>query len=289
MQPARTSSADRATSPMLADLSTEALARFLDEARVKGGAVALLPIGSTEPHGPHLPLSTDILLSEEACLRAARVFAQRGVPALVAPSIAYGVTRYAAGFRGAVSVTEATLIGLLTDVARALLDDGFAHVALVNNHLEPEHVAAIDRAAAVLASERGAKHVSFPNQLTRRWGRTLTDEFKRGDCHAGRYETSLVLATRAELVDDTVARGLATLPISLSRAIADANGAPVRFADIGMHRAYTGAPADATPTEGEATYERLVEMIVTEVTERLGAAGEPGAPANVPQKEEKQR
>jgi creatinine amidohydrolase len=267
---------------MLADLSTEALARFLDEARPQGGAVALLPIGSTEPHGPHLPLSTDILLSEEACLRAARAFAQRGVPALVAPSVAYGVTRYAAGFRGAVGVTEATLVGLLTDVARALLDDGFAHVALVNNHLEPEHVAAIDRAAAVLASERGAKCISFPNQLTRRWGRTLTDEFKRGDCHAGRYETSLVLATRAELVDGNVARGLATLPISLSRAIADANGAPVRFADIGMDRAYTGAPAEATPIEGEATYERLVEMIVTEVTERLGAAGEPAKPANAP-------
>jgi len=274
---------------MLADLSTEALARFLDDARGKGGAVALLPIGSTEPHGPHLPLSTDILLSEEACLRAARAFGQRGMPSLVAPPIAYGVTRYAAGFRGAVSVSEATLVGLLTDVTRALLDDGFAHVALVNNHLEPEHVAAIERATAIIAAERGTKCVSFPNQLTRRWGRTLTDEFKRGDCHAGRYETSLVLATRADLVDDDVARGLATLPISLSRAIADANGAAVRFADIGMHRAYTGAPAEATPTEGEATYERLVEMIVTEVTERLGAAGEPAKPANAPQKEEKQR
>ena len=274
----------------LADLSTEGLAHFLDEARAKGGAVALLPIGSTEPHGPHLPLSTDILLSEEACRRAVRALGERGMPALVAPPIAYGVTRYAAGFRGTVSISEATLVGLLTDVARALLDDGFLHVGFVNNHLEPEHVAAIERATALVAAERGNSRVSFPNQLTRRWGRTLTDEFKRGDCHAGRYETSLVLAARADLVDGEVARGLAALPISLSRAIADAKGAPVRFADIGLHRAYTGAPAEATPAEGEATYERLVEMIVTEVTERLrDAASEPTTPANAPHKEEKHR
>jgi creatinine amidohydrolase len=278
----------RRTGIALADFSTEALSAFLETARASGGAAALVPIGSTEPHGPHLPLATDILLSEEACRRAARALAERGIPTLVAPSIAYGITRYAAGFRGAIGVSEATLVSLLTDVARALLDDGFAHVALVNNHLEPEHVTAVERATAVVAAERGARSISFPNQLTRRWGRTLTDEFKRGDCHAGRYETSLVLATRADLVDSDAAQRLAALPISLSRAIAAANGAPLRFADIGMNRAYTGAPAEATTAEGEATYERLVEMITTEVTEHLPTAAEQETkPAPAPQKEEK--
>jgi creatinine amidohydrolase len=208
----------------------------------------------------------------------------------VAPSVGYGVTRYAAGFRGAVGISEATLIGLLTDVARALLEDGFLHVALVNNHLEPEHVAAIERAATAIAAERGSSCISFPNQLTRRWGRTLTDEFKRGDCHAGRYETSLVLATRPDLVDGDAARRLVAVPISLSQAIAAAGGAPVRFVDIGMHRAYTGAPAEGTLAEGEATFERLVEMIVTEVVDHMHAAREQAtAPEAAPQKEEKQR
>lgn len=256
---------------LLADRSTEALAAFLDEARTRGGAVALIPIGSTEPHGPHLALATDVVLSEEACRRAVPALAARGVAALVAPSLSYGVTRYAAGFRGAIGVSEATLIALVSDVATSLLGDGFAHVALVNNHLEPEHVAAIERAAAAIAAQHGAHRVSFPNQLTRRWGRTLTDEFKRGDCHAGRYETSLMLAARPDLVDGAAARALAPLPISLSQAIAAAKGAAVRFTDIGMHRAYTGAPAEATAGEGEATYAHLVEMIVTEVTEVLSA------------------
>ena len=151
------------------------------------------------------------MLSEEACGRAARDLEGRGIAALVAPSISYGVTRYAAGFKGAIGISEATLIALVTDVARALLADGFAHVTLVNNHLEPEHVAAIERAAAAMSAEHGAGRVSFPNQLTRRWGRTLTDEFKRGDCHAGRYETSLMLAARPDLVDGETTKELATL------------------------------------------------------------------------------
>ena len=72
---------------LLADRSTDALAAFLEEARARGGAVALVPIGSTEPHGPHLALATDIVLSEEACRRAARELAARGIWSLVAPSI----------------------------------------------------------------------------------------------------------------------------------------------------------------------------------------------------------
>jgi creatinine amidohydrolase len=284
---ARTGEGDGFT---LADLTTEALAEFLDKARSRGGAVALIPIGSTEPHGPHLPLSTDILLSEEACRRAVRALAAEGRPALVAPPIGYGVTRYAAGFRGAIGVSDATLVALVSDVARALLDDGFTHVALVNNHLEPEHVAAIERARATLAAERGARCISFPNQLARRWGRTLTDEFKRGDCHAGRYETSLVLAARPDLVQSDVTKTLQAVPISLSAAIDAAAGAPVRFVDIGMDRAYTGAPAEATAAEGETTYDRLVAMIVSELTEHMRAAedGKTGSGTAL-EKEEKHR
>jgi creatinine amidohydrolase len=248
-------------------MSTEALAE-----RLRAGAIALLPIGSTEPHGPHLPLATDVVLSDEACRRAADELAARGRHALVAPSIAYGVTRYARDFRGAIGVSEATLESLLLDVGGALLDDGFVHVAFVNNHLEPEHVATIARAVGRLAQARGRARVSFPNPLDRRWGRTLTDEFKRGDCHAGSYETSLVLAARPDLVDARAASELPALSISLATAIRDAKGAAVTFAGIGMERAYTGAPAAASRVEGESTYARLVGMIVTEIEERLDAA-----------------
>lgn len=262
----------------LGELTTEELAALLEGAT----AVALVPIGSTEPHGPHLPLATDSILSDEACRRAARSLRDRGIAAVVAPTVPYGVTKYAQGFRGAIGVREDTLLSLLYDVASGLLDDGFAHVAFVNNHLEPEHVAVIERAVESIAGQRGPTCISFPNHLGKRWGRTLTEEFKRGNCHAGSYEGSLVLAARQELFREGVARDLPKLDVSLSDAIRDAAGKPVTFHSIGMERAYTGAPAEATREEGDKTYQRLAEMIVTEVTEKLAEEGDNTSRGNIP-------
>lgn len=257
---------------MLSELTTEDLAALLDGTP----AVALIPIGSTEPHGPHLPLGTDAILSDEVCRRAARALRDRGIAAVVAPTIAFGVTHYAAGFRGAIGVREDTLLSLLYDVASRLLDDGVAQVSFVNNHLEAAHVAVIEKAVESIASQRGPTCVSFPNQLTKRWGRTLTDEFKKGNCHAGAYEGSLVLAARGELFRADVARDLPKLDISL------ANTENKTFHELGMDRAYTGAPADATREEGDKTYARLAEMVVTEVTEKLAEEGENTARGQIP-------
>ncbi len=181
--------------------------------------MALVPVGSTEPHGPHLPLATDAILSEEVCLRAARALTDKGRPTLVAPTITYGVTRYARGLpRGHLRCAPETLVALLTDVAARSSTTASPTWRCVNNHLEPEHAEAIDAPFQTLAGRARPAAVSFPNQLTRRWARTLTDEFKRGDCHAGRYETSLVPGRAPDLVRPT--RGLfPTLAISLAAAI----------------------------------------------------------------------
>src|ERR671912_2998007 len=80
------------------------------------GAVHLLPLGATEPHGPHAPLETDTLISVGICKRAAgRLEAE--IPVLVLPAVPYGVTRYGADFAGTVSISEETLRSLVTDVA----------------------------------------------------------------------------------------------------------------------------------------------------------------------------
>ena len=101
---------------------------------------------------------------------------------------------------------------------------------------------------------------------SRRWGRTLSAEFKRGDCHAGRYETSLVLAGGGN-----VRPSFGELP-SLELSLADAiKAGQATFAEIGMTRAYTGAPRDATEAEGEELYDKLVTMVVTEIREALTA------------------
>jgi creatinine amidohydrolase len=174
--------------------------------------------------------------------------------------VPYGVTDYASGFAGAIGVPAEALTTMLRAIATSLLATGFAHVCFVNNHLEPAHDAAVRGAIAGMPA--GAASVACP--LTRRWGRTLSDEFKRGDCHAGRYETSLVLAAgshvRASFGE------LPTLGLSLSEAI---RAGKSTFAEIGMERAYTGAPREATREEGEQLYDKLVAMVVTEIREAL--------------------
>lgn len=243
---------------LLSSLTTESLRTLLSGDRK---VVALVPVGSTEPHGPHLPLSTDVLISEGACERAVALIEREGLCALVAPSVAYGVTDFAEGFSGAVSIPAAVLTAYLSAIVDGLVATGIAHVCLVNNHLEPAHDAAVR--AAIVGRETRAS-VACP--LTRRWAKELGDEFRSGACHAGRYETSLVLAKAPSLVDAEQAESLPDLDFSLSDGIRRGID---RFSALGMARAYTGSPRGATREEGDERFDRLARMVATEVVEAI--------------------
>lgn len=248
----------------LADLSTAELRDLV--AIDRPPVVVLVPCGSMEPHGPHLPLSTDTIISEAAIEQAATRLADRAT-VLVAPSVAYGVTEYARSFCGAISIPAETLTRYLRAIVDGLHAHGVRHVCLVNNHLEPAQDAAVRAAISDLPKESAS--VACP--LDRRWARLLSDEFKRGECHAGQYETSLVLAASPSRVNEAERVGLAAVPISLSKQI---KAGVYEFVQMGMLDAYAGAPALATPEEGRALIKILGEMIATEILEamRLGGA-----------------
>jgi creatinine amidohydrolase len=244
----------------LARHTTATLRALLDD---KKPVVALVPIGSTEPHGPHLGLGTDVLISAAACVRATELFARKGpLTAVIAPAVSYGVTECAQGFAGAVSVPAAVLTGYLAAISDGLLAQGVRHVCLVNNHLEPAHDAAV---RAVLDGRTGKVSVACP--LTKKWARTLDAEFKSGACHAGLYETSIMMAAAPELVDDAIRGVLAPVPISLSKNL---EAGVTTFAAMGMDLAYAGDPASASIDEGERMIQRLGEMVVGEVREAFG-------------------
>lgn len=255
----------------LAERTTTEIRAALDAGRP---VVALVPVGSVEPHGPHLPLATDTIISEAAAARAVEKLDTQGFMAFVAPAVPYGVTQFAAGFAGAISVPAEALTAFLRAVVRGYLDAGFAHVCLVNNHLEPAHDVAVRAAIAGF----GAGDASVACPLTRRWGRTLSAEFKSGACHAGEYETSLVLAAAPETVDWPAAATLPDVAVSLSEGI---KAGKHSFREMGLDRAYTGAPAQATAEDGEELLDRLATMIATEVAEAL-AAKSPSVGGNEP-------
>lgn len=229
----------------------------------KRALVALVPVGSTEPHGPHLGLGTDVVISAAACVRATELLERKGpLAGVIAPAISYGVTECAAGFPGAVSIPAAVLTAYVAAVCDGLLGQGIRHVCLVNNHLEPAHDAAI---RAVLAGRERKVSVACP--LTKKWARTLSEEFKSGACHAGQYETSIVMAAAPELVNEAARQGLPAVPISLSTQLA---AGVSTFAAMGLDRAYAGDPGAATVEEGERLILKLAEMVVGEIREALG-------------------
>jgi len=222
-------------------------------------ALVLLPVGALEAHGPHLPLATDVVIAEGLARRAAAALATAGTACAIAPALVYSVTEYARDFPGTVGLDAGTAEAHLRGVCAGLGRAGFQRICLVNAHLEPAHV-------ETLREVRGPG-VAFADCTERRFARTLTEEYKRGACHAGSYETSLVLAERPELVRDHRRAALPPVPIDLARAMR----AGVRtFVEAGAADAYFGDPAAASAAEGEWIYQRLVEMVVTVVKETWG-------------------
>src|SRR5882672_2962745 len=102
--------------------------------------VAIVPIGCTEPHGPHLPLDTDVTIALAQSRRAAELLAGERVQAIVLPPIAYGITNFTDGFAGRVTIQPATLWALLDDLVTALEQQRVLQVVFSNGHLEPAHV-----------------------------------------------------------------------------------------------------------------------------------------------------
>jgi creatinine amidohydrolase len=238
--------------------SAEAIAR---------GLVVILPVGSTEAHGPHLPLATDVIISEEMSLRAAEKLKGQGIETLVLPAIAYSVTDFSSDFSGTISIRKETATALIHDVCVSLFKQGARIVAIANSHLEPEHVASINEAIDKVKQETG-RVVAFPDKRRRRWAEKLSEEFRRGDCHAGSYETSLVMSARPDLVREQIRRELNAVPISIAEKI---RAGARTFREAGGVEAYFGDPRAASREEGDAMYEVLSNMIVTAVLEALSS------------------
>ncbi|MCZ6596516.1 MAG: creatininase family protein [Planctomycetota bacterium] len=246
---------------------TELGKRTWPEARelFDGDTVAILPIGATEPHGPHLPLDTDVTIALAQSRRAAELLADENVKAVLLPPISYGLTHFTEGFEGRISLRPGTLWALLEDVIESLEDQGVRRIVFSNAHLEPEHVKILRGVAGDSpALTARAAQVLFPDNTRRRWAETLGEEFRSGDCHAGRYESSIVLAADPDAVREELRTGLPAVEIGL---IEKMRAGAKTFVQAGADEAYCGDPASASAEEGRDLIERLAGMIVESVRE----------------------
>ncbi|MGI8661997.1 MAG: mycofactocin biosynthesis peptidyl-dipeptidase MftE [Acidimicrobiales bacterium] len=206
-------------------------------------SLLLVPLGSTEQHGPHLPLATDTLLAEALCGRVAT--ARRDV--MVAPAVPYGSSGEHDGFVGTLSIGQAALELLVTELVRAA--DAFAGVVLVSGH--GGNAGPLARAVDTLRTEGRAVLAWSPRVAG-------------GDAHAGRTETSIVLAlgepVRVEAAEAGNTRPLEELLPTIRAggvAVASANGV-------------LGDPAGASAEEGEHLLVVLTAQLIAAIDKFAG-------------------
>ncbi len=215
---------------------------------VRSGLTLLVPLGSTEQHGPHLPLDTDTVIATEVAARAA---AKSSDTVLVAPALPYGASGEHAGFPGTLSIGTAALTSVLVELARSATPPNggpFARLVFVNGH-GGNHTAVTD-ALVILRSE----------------GRNVTawwPAIPHGDALAGHTETSLLLAIAPHLVrlsGDDRGQGLRGNTEQLPSLLAAMRQGGVRSVSS------TGILGDATAAnanDGEHTMAALVEQLVS--------------------------
>jgi creatinine amidohydrolase len=156
----------------------------------------LVPVGSTEQHGPHGPLLTDALVPTEVARRVAPT-----VDALVAPTVNYSLSYPHVGFTGVVHIRIPTFMALIEDLCASLASIGFRRIAFLNGHYDNTY--AIAYACASAAERLPAGTRAFPINY---WDGMTADEAAEffgptAGLHANRAETSAVMAIDPDLVD----------------------------------------------------------------------------------------
>jgi creatinine amidohydrolase len=223
--------------------------------------VAVLPLGALEAHGPHLPIGTDVVIAEAMARAGAERVSRRGCEVVLLPPMSFAAAPFAADFAGTIDTPPSATAAMIQGVAASAARHGVAVTVIANAHHDPAHVAAIREAVAASDPPHA---ILFPDLTRRRWASRLTNEFRSGACHAGRYESSVLLAAAPHLVDVGAMQALPANPLSLVDAIQRGDRT---FAAAGGPDAYFGWPADASADEGRAIIDALAAIVEDAVVE----------------------
>lgn len=244
----------------------------VEATRDRGVAAVLIPIGSTEQHGRHMPLDTDCLIARELCRRAADLGEQEGVNLLVAPTLNVTLSWYHMQFPGSMKLSTTTFLQVFREVCDSLAHHGFERLIAVNGH--GGNIAALTVAVNHVMETTGRRIF-----LVQWWdlAADLLAEIVGPMIHAEEAETSIALALGQRVLEDEAARDAfdrgaavkdAGLPWTSYGKYGMTHKGPGVVVPMDMLRDITasGVVGDATKAR-LATGERLVAALVPRIVE----------------------
>lgn len=225
----------------------------------EGNTIVILPVGSTEQHGPHLPVQVDSLLVSDVARRAAERMPER---TLVMPVVWTGLAEHHMNLGGTVTLDFATFHALIRQICLSVARQGFRRIAILNGH--GGNILATNLLAGELAGSVPAViAVATYFQLAQTRFATILDR-QSGVRHACEAETAMVLALRPDLVDMEAARQVNAPAEGLS-AEGFARWRPIEYWSAS---GVIGFPQSASAEQGE----RLLEAAADVVAEHLQAS-----------------
>jgi len=225
------------------------------EEAAKKGKVVIIPCGSVEEHGKHLPLCTDSLQAEYVAAEAA----QR-TGCLVAPPLKYGLCSSTRNFPGTVTITFDSLRSIMTDILEDFIRNGFRKLLVITGHAGGSHMTALKIAAKTVVMRHQNDAVKPRIMVCSDYDFAYDlkgKEFDERDSHAGTIETSRVMAIRGDLVKGKGETSYPNLP--RFEVVAD----PERYFPTGV----MGDPTVASAEKGQKINEYVIEQIVKLVKE----------------------
>ncbi|HAA74171.1 TPA: creatininase [Candidatus Latescibacteria bacterium] len=228
--------------------------------------VVLLPIGSTEQHGHHLPLDVDNFLATSMCLEAAKK-APREL--LVMPNIPYGYNEHAQDFPGTIHVTYEHFIEYCLDVCKSVAYAGFKRIMIVDGHGSNEHLCEFIARRATLETDALFATTIWTNLITKEF-EEVRDSEMGGAAHACELETSAYLylepsRVRMDKAEDHYggaagSEGSKYLYVDLGKGWGPVK--IVKWTSSSTPNGVSGAPTLATAEKGKALVESCSDHIV---------------------------
>jgi len=159
----------------------------------------IIPIGSVEEHGSHLPLGTDTIHAYELAKKTAEIR-----PVFVAPPIWYGLCRSTSQHPGTLTISGSTLQLLVVEIAKSLYQQGLRNLVIISGHAGGTHMASLLDAGEKILEALSQSRVAVLSVIDLQSNEELQRMIQcKGDAHAGEVETSLMLHLRPSHVEGT--------------------------------------------------------------------------------------